>query len=590
MPSVPAARRRASMSHVQTDAVPDWRIAWLLPLLVWVTHFWHARQFGVYEDDWNRIPYLAGVDLHGFLHVLHDSAFRGDFAQGRPLHPLLIDAVAFLGLKTGTLFTLYLFGWAIESANALLFWRLILRVFQDGRLAVLAAISLCLFPADTTQPFLTHALGAQPALTLLLAGLHLYLSGHRAVSYVPAALLLFTYETPYLLFAAAPLLARDTRRKRQQHWVVMTLLLLGAVLFRRITGEDRVSHLAARQLVLGVSNVVTGPLTCLAMYAVRPVEACLTLRGWDWLLVSLAIPGFAGLIAQMQDRNDAAPDSAGHAPGDAARLGLLLLVLAYPLTLTTAGVSIAGRGTRVHLAAAPGASLLVGWMATRILVTTKRKTASQLALASVLGSLLGFGLTVQHDYARGWQEQRAFWTDLVALAPPLHDGDVILVDPTGLRDTRQLLFLRRDLTGVPETRQIHSLDTLLTTLPALYRMPRDWRLPPQVFRMPPGWQQQIITPDERLRLLTIEAPFAFDPASRPPVEPAHATLLLTSDGRLTRQMILEDPRTGRTLTLAAAPGPIQNLPRSPFYRYVIDESGAARTPYVVDRALAAPQR
>lgn len=124
-------------------------------------------------------------------------------------------------------------------------------------------------------------------------------------------------------------------------------------------------------------------------------------------------------------------------------IGVVMLVLAYPLTMTTTGISVAGRGTRVHTAANLGASILCAWACSLLLsrpISRIGKWGTASCVACFFGLLITFGLIVQHDYVLGWKEQREFWTELVALCPSLEDGDVIFVDPSDLPDTRQLLF------------------------------------------------------------------------------------------------------------------------------------------------------
>ncbi len=567
----------------ETSAVPL-----LLAAAVWVAHFFHAGRFGVYEDDWNRIPYTAGISWHELAKLLRN-AFTGDFSQGRPLHPFFIQLFSFLGFKTGSLLGLYAIGFGIEAGNALLFHALLIRVFRDRNFALLGALAFCVFPADTTQAFLTHAFGVQTALCLLLIALHLYLSEWKAGSYLAILMMLFTYETPFLVFAAAPLLKPHTRRERWNHWIAMAVLLTIALLFRRLRGEGRVAHLTALQLLAGASNIVTGPLTCAAMYLYRPFEAMLKLRGWDCIITLIAffaIRWFSGRITPKAGSRDATAASCNDSPTvpDPVRTGVLMLLLAYPLTFTTAGISVAGRGTRVHIAAALGGSILVTGIYQRVLTHGGSQWGTALrrwGIACFFSLLIGFGLVVQRDYALSWQEQRGFWTDLVNLAPPLRDGDVIFVEPSGLHDTRQLLFLRKDLTGIPGTRQIRSLDDLLTGLQALYQMPPTWNRPPQVFRLPLTWRDHLFTIDDRLRLLTIEAPSAFNTESRAPVLPAEAVFVQTGGSHLSRAETLVNPLNQHTVKLNTAPGPVNNLPRSTFYAYVILPRGVAAEPYLV---------
>ncbi len=588
---MPNPRRHVVPNAVLTRCNEAAPVQLLLTAFVWVAHFFHANRFGVYEDDWNRIPYTAGISWHELLELLRH-AFTGDLSQGRPFHPGLIYLFSFVGFHTGSLLGLYAIGLAIEIVNTLLFHALLMRVFKDRGFALLGALAFCVFPADTTQPFLTHAFGVQTALCMLLVALNLYVAGCRVFAYLAIALMLFTYETPYLVFATAPLLKPHTRRECWTHWTVMGALLMSGFLFRRLTGEVRVSHLPAWELLTGCSNIVTGPLTCVLMYVYRPFEALLKLRGLDRILTVIAILVCRWLTSAKLAKDSTGPNTASGFPQEAVnppnpvRLGVLMLLLAYPLTLTTSGISVSGRGTRVHIAAALGSSILVAWVCQRLLTHTESRPGIVLrrwGVAVLFGLLTGFGLVVQRDYALSWQDQRSFWTGLVSLAPPLQDGQVIFVEPGGLYDTRQLLFLRKDLTGIPGTRQIRSLDNLLTGLQALYQVPPTWKRPPQVFRLPLNWRRELFTGDDRLRLLTIEAPFAFDSASRAPIMPGQAIFIQTSQGQLSRADTLVNPLDGHILPLNTAPGPVSNLQKSAFFPYIIYPADKPAGPYMVLR-------
>jgi hypothetical protein len=151
-----------------------------LAIIIWVAHFLHSRDFGLYEDDWGRIPEVMGFDWHELGTALgHDIAMGP--SQGRPLHPSLIQLFSFIGYKAGGLHGLYGMAFLILLTNAVLFYFVMKRVCDDQQFAFLGAVAFSVFPADTTQAFLTHAFGAQPAITLLLIALLLYISGWRVV-------------------------------------------------------------------------------------------------------------------------------------------------------------------------------------------------------------------------------------------------------------------------------------------------------------------------------------------------------------------------------------------------------------------------
>ena len=376
----------------------------VLTACVWVAHFFHAKSFGVYEDDWNRLPYTAGIGWQE-LGILIRQAFSGDFSQGRPIHPLLIYLFSFIGFKSERLLGLYALGFGIETGNVLLFHALLQRVFKEQNFALLGSLAFCVFPADTTQPLLTHAFGLQTALCMLLVAFHLYLSNLRWTSYLATLVMLFTYETPYLIFATAPMLKFQSRKEYYKHWSVMGALLMGVLLLRRFTGEERVVRIGPEQLIAAASNTLTGPVTCIVLYFARPVEALLNLRGWNYMVTVMAILAFGKIIIS-SSRSTTTSFVTESAP-DPMLTGVLMLMLAYPLTFTTAGISVAGRGTRVHMAAVLGASILFAWLSQRLLIHAANRSKLVLRggwiIVCVLCLLIGFCLVVQQDYVLSWQ-------------------------------------------------------------------------------------------------------------------------------------------------------------------------------------------
>jgi hypothetical protein len=163
--------------------------------------------------------------------------------------------------------------------------------------------------------------------------------------------------------------------------------------------------------------------------------------------------------------------------------GLLMLVLAYPLTFTIRAYAISGRDTRVHFAAVLGAAVVWGcfcWFLLSFAEAQRRRWVGALPLAVLFGFLVGFGFLVQKDYARSWSLQRAFWTDVLRLSPDLEEGTVILVRPEGLIETRHIDANTWNLPRI--------LDQILA-------FPEAWEELPRVFRLRPGWEERILAED-----------------------------------------------------------------------------------------------
>ena len=417
----------------------------VLALIVYVAHYLNLLHFGLYEDDYHfigpnfRWPNVL-AEVKGAVLTL---------PQGRPLGFALPPLLAFAGASIGGLPAIYLIGFLVISLNTCLFYALLRRVGTET-LAVAGALAYCLYPADTTHILLTHALVLQTALTFWLVGAHLYLSGRSLPAYVAATASLLTYETPYLVFLALPLLGRSTGRALLREGFRNAVILAGimalVVLVRLRFGEERLGGISQQDLLeiaLSIAkSTVMGPLVSLQQLVFAPLRAQLY---WSvQLTVTCAVP----LAAMIWLWHRADRDPAGDAPADGMSMGRLYLAsgvmlgLAYLLSFTHyPPVEIFGRGTSVHLASALGGSLMFGCACSQLLSFAKRlrlRTVAVVGLSLYLSLIVGYRLLIQEDFARAWQNQREFWTSAIELLPDITDDTVIfLVD----RDLPQTTFI-----------------------------------------------------------------------------------------------------------------------------------------------------
>jgi hypothetical protein len=480
-----------------------------IALLVGVAHFLHASRFGLYEDDYHWVsPALeqTGNDLFDHLSsALHAS-------HGRPLAAVLFAVLPFLGERLGELPGMYWVAFLIVALNACLFFLLLRRLSDEALLVAAGTLAFCLFPADTTQAFLTHAFSLQLSLTLLLTAFHLYLSRRRVVSYLAAGLTLLCYETFFPVFLAAPLLGRrDDSRRRDlgRHVAILVSMLVVVFLVRRVAGEGRVAGIGVKEIVLAAFNLVLGPGLVIGSFAYRPIEALHAALVPDWELVGIWILGLAA-FGILLTRLGAPSDSGGfpsctlvdgpalriavseplHRLGRLAGAAVVMFFLAYLLTLSEPAYALIGRATRVHAAAILGCSLLIGCCAAAVGRLAPRvwpRRFAGAALALLFASLLAACLKVQHDYREAWRDQRTFWSDVVRLVPDLEDGTVVLADCSSLPGRRPLSAY--SITGVLSLPQIHALSwSVPIVLRQLYRFPPAWRHPPTVFQLYPDWR------------------------------------------------------------------------------------------------------
>ena len=466
----------------------------LLVGLLWLARYLHSASFGLYEDDFTFVPNaiaMSPAELGEFI----SNYIVNLYGHGRPLSDSLISLVSHVGWRIGGLQAIYVFGFLIEAMNIALFF-LLLRRITPKKVALLGGIAYALFSADTTQAFLTHSLGLQPAMTLLLLGFHAYLSHRYLITYLMASAILFTYEVPFTVLFAAPLLEtpwnKKWRKRSIRHVLILGFLLAGALLLRIAIDDDRVLGLGLSNAVAQpILRMVQGPAVALGSYLYRPVALLLSRSSEGWIVAGIAMLPLVlviGLIHRSKEQDLSRRDLL-----TLAEAGLVMLALAYPLTFTTRVTAISGRETRAHLAAVPGAAILVAMGANLLLSWFKRRELRWMsvgAVAAVFALLLGFGFVVQRDYQRAWEYQREFWA---ALIPEIQDavgGTTVLVDPSGLRDT---LHIGANTWNLPRI------------LDQVYEFPPEWSAPPRVIRLQREWRDHLIAENGLFRLNVVTA-------------------------------------------------------------------------------------
>ncbi len=477
--------------------------------------------------------------------------FRG---HALPLHVSSILSFSFIGARVGDLEGIYFIGYLFLTLNACLFYALIARIWQPT-LAVLAALSFGLYSADITQAYLTHSLGLQPSLTLLLLAFHSYLSGRKILAYLFVVGILFNYETVFLLFLGAPLLKKKWKNGLVKEILVNTAIVGAILIFdallRISLGENRVVNLQFPDiLVVPLTHMIQGPIVSLGTYIYRPIQAMQNLDKEVLLTVAASFIVLSLLISHLEFEKAAFLRSISSDPKHFnlssiyayirgktacfeaspdlrsllryASTGIVMLVLAYPLTFTVRAYAISGRETRVHFAGIVGASIIWSsllYFIGRVSNEFGKKRVGILAIAGMLSLLIGFGNLVQKDYIASWQYQKGFWQQVVGLVPDLEKGTVILVEPDNLKETR---YIGANTWNLPRI------------LDLVFVFPNDWELLdiPRVFRLTPDWEDDILGEEGLLHLnaRTTVAPRAYDRA----VDPSKVIVIKRVDGQLAR--------------------------------------------------------
>ncbi|MEJ2551865.1 MAG: hypothetical protein P8Z34_14415 [Anaerolineales bacterium] len=521
-----------------------------LLLLLWIARYWHFKEFGLYEDDLTIIPKVMGMNGSQYLNLLVDHLSML-YPHGRPLSNSFEYTFTFLG-GGNDFIDLYLMGFAIVSINVCLFYWLLKRLFNHS-FALIGGIAFVLFSADTTQAFLTHSHQIHPSLMFLLLGLHSYLSGRRTLMYIFGVLILLTYETPFFMLLVAPLFKMQWDKKLLKEFsinaAILVLIIGGMYVFRSQVGDFRSIEPSFQNLVVTpILHMIEGPAVALGTYFYRPVQALMNIRleiivavivgflliyavvdrtapeGWEGVqgLVSSirteGFPSFKYLLTKRRLPYDL--------PEDIQKflkllvIGAALLVLAYPLTFTIRAYAISGRDTRVHIAAVIGAAMIwacVGWLLLALAESFGKRRIAAILFSVIFAFLVGYGFVIQKDYIDAWKYQQEFWTELTQITSDADEGTVILVDPVGLKDVRQIGANTWNLPRV---------------LDQIYVFPSEWENPPRVYRLIPGWQERIVDAQGQF---IVNAATVLSPAPLYRVVPSTDVIFIeTSSGHLQR--------------------------------------------------------
>ncbi|HCF27334.1 MAG TPA: hypothetical protein DEV81_09065, partial [Cyanobacteria bacterium UBA11049] len=397
----------------------------LLAAIVWVAYFHHSAKFGLYYEDYSRIPIAmewTWSQLWNYLAHLPEWLIAMKY-EGRPLHPSFIYFFSRLGEAIAGLQGIYVISYGVTTVNTFLFYSLINRLSAYPFFAFTSALAFALFPTNTNHAFLTSTLGVLPALTLILISFHLHLSktkSSRITAYFLAFCSLFCYEKFLLVFFTAPLLKPkwDARVRQEtiRHSLVLLLFIAIAVVARKLNGEGRVNQLELVALTQPLISLVIGPLATVFTFILRPIQSLISFQQ-DWVIPSLICFGLIAythfqLTTSRIEKNLSSFDndfsseeksffSKEHFFRDLAQyaiVGSLMLILAYPFTLTDSAFYISGRRSHVHVAAVVGASILCGCACLLVQFILRSRSRPAWLASSVLAAfftlLIAFGFTV----------------------------------------------------------------------------------------------------------------------------------------------------------------------------------------------------
>lgn len=496
-----------------------------LVLIIWAAHYFTFRSFGLYEDDYTYISPALGWRLSDVLYNMIRVSLTG--SQGRPLGYFLSLFLAFVGAKLGGLQAIYLLGFLIHVFNACLFY-VVLRKVSSETVAVIGALSFGLFPADTTHIFLMHAFGLHTSLTfLLLAGL-CYISGYRTLSYFVIVGSLLTYESPYLVFLAIPLLNRnwDSKLAREiiRHVAILSGIILMVVLIRFCAGESRILTVGASAFRLAIISakieaaMVIGPVVSMAAFAYGPAWVlCHWNRDLTIVFAGCIIPflWIAGQLNSQTKITTILPFS------KLVPTAAIMLCLAYGFSFTHfPPIALYGRLTSVHLAAAFGGSLLFACVCSMMLSAVHAyhwRIFVRTVLALYLSLLVTYRFSIQQDFKQAWQNERIFWTSAIGNLPDMTDGTVIFVSDQNLPATH---FIRSNSWADP------------LVLMQIIQFPKEWKNQPRLFVVHDDWAKRLIREGNQVKW---QVPAARVPSHWEILPNKNVILLEMENGKLVRK-------------------------------------------------------
>ncbi len=453
-----------------------------------LAHFLLFKDFGLYEDDHFRVPQAMEMNWQQISELIKNNLFKPEYTQGRPLHIIFIYLFSYLGAKLTSLNGIYLLGFVITSINVILIYTLLWRICHHNLISLIGSLCFILFPADTTKIWLTSLFGLQTSLTFLLLAFHLYLFQNQILSnlsYLTIILSLVTYETPFFIFLTAPLLAENQIKKLYlkifKHSIILLLILILVTFWRSINGESRVVGIDISQSIQkSLLNMFVGSGVSIKSVFDASFHSLNSIIQYSKILILIIPIVFIYFLFLRQNFLSIKKDIS-RIDLKLIILGLIMLILAYPLTLNLSATETHGTWSRIHLSSTIGFTFLGSGIFSLFLNVSQKfrfNIAIFLFISLLFGLLLNYKIFIQKDYVLNWKHQKEFWQEITPLISDIEEGDLIFFDRENLNISTK------------EMRSNHwSTAPILNNL---YHFPSDWKYIPQVYLLAHDWQENIM--------------------------------------------------------------------------------------------------
>lgn len=505
-----------------------------LIIINFLAHFLLLETFGLYEDDHFRVPQAMEMNWQQILDLIGNNLLRPEYTQGRPLHIIFIYLFSYLGTKFASLNGVYFFGFIITNLNIILFYFLLLRISQNNFISLTGGLFFILFPADTTRIWLTSLFGLQTSLTFLLISFHLYISKNVFISYLSYVVIIFsliTYETPFFIFLTAPILSNNFRKKNYfkifQHSIFLSIILFLITLWRSLNGESRVVNLNINESIRkAFFNMFVGTGVSIKSVFDASFQSFTSINNMVIIIVLMFMTFACFLLLKRNYQKTT--ETIFKTDLKLMTIGLIMLVLAYPLTLNLSATEIHGTWSRIHLSSTVGFAFFWAGLSYFLFNLTPKSRlisfSSTFFISLLFSLLLSYKIFIQQDYALNWQHQREFWQEITPLISDIEEGDLIFFDRENINISTQ------------EMRSNHwSTAPILNNL---YHFPPDWKYIPQVYLLAHNWQENLIAGDNLFLLspTTLEGSDALLPLRNfdSTISSQKVIFIKSIDGKLTR--------------------------------------------------------
>ncbi len=421
--------------------------------VVYFAHFKKCAKFGLYEDDYHHVAYTFFENFSHYFSYIQHAVWNK-----RGIGYLICSTASYLsGAWFESLVPLYALGVFIVALNGFLVYSIAGR-YLSFSFAFLCGALFILSPADTTKEYLTHIYFLQTSLLFSLSSVCLFRHGKRTVSYFLAALSLLTYESAFIVFFFAELLAVQgtvSIKRNVRHLLCCSLVIACAFAYKITVANDvyvaRVVAGAESDLMLTVKQfaggVVLGPFYS-GQAIVRGVLLGIKAKAFWAVALALCLGAGAFFSLRLKPRQGSGPASTASADPPPIRISvfrysrtlhsssyfffvaLLFLPCAYLLSITHyPPATLVGRLTSEHLAATVAWALVLGAGGSMLWNHGMRKTVCVLCFIVLLGSYQ-YAVIMQKSYVDVAKAESAVLGEIERLCPDMRDADGIIVEPT----------------------------------------------------------------------------------------------------------------------------------------------------------------